>query len=759
MRAILFFFFLVLFLAIPSSFLSGQARGVIDLDVPWKFHVGDSVLFKQPGFDDSHWGALRVDLMWEDQGHPGLDGYGWYRTRVTIPSSLVKNALLKDSLGFFLGKIDDIDRVYLNGMLLGHNGVTVAPGTADTPITRAAPDLWMTDRTYVLGVHDPRIHWDSVNVIAVRVLDVGGMGGMWSGGQQIRMKRPSDYLSLDLNASPRFTGSSVMKTFRLKNISTHYHLSGTLEINARGKLDGRRLLHESKRFSLDPESVLEFPLKLSARDQSAVVTYTHLLSPGPDSLVFSEELPYLLTPVLSASPRINSPSRFGARPGHRFFYGIPASGERPMVFKASGLPRGLDLDPLTGVITGKVAERGSFTVTLYARNDYGEAKRPLTIIIGDTIALTPPMGWNSWNAWGLSVDQKKVLAAARAFREKGLQDHGWSYINIDDGWELKGDDPRPKRTPDGSIIVNEKFPNMRALGDSIHALGLKFGIYSSPGPLTCGGYIGSYGYAQKDAESYASWGIDYLKYDWCTYSTIAKDTSTLELMKPYREMRDALAGVKRDIFYSLCQYGMGNVWEWGAAVGGNSWRTTGDITDTWKSVREIGFSQIDDAPFAGPGRWNDPDMLVIGRVGWGPSLHPSRLTPDEQYSHVTLWCLLSAPLLIGCDVTDLDKFTLNLLTNDEVIAIDQDALGKQARPVIRLDSLQVWVKELEDGTRAAGVFNLSGKTASITLGLSQLGFQRQVHARDVWRHRDLGKFDSGIPVTVPSHGVILLKIR
>ncbi|RPH35270.1 hypothetical protein EHM92_06465, partial [bacterium] len=197
-------------------------------------------------------------------------------------------------------------------------------------------------------------------------------------------------------------------------------------------------------------------MKFPARDQAALASYTCVLVPGPDSLIVTEELPYLLTPTISASPRINGPSRFGARAGHPFLYTIPASGERPMVFKVRGLPRGLDLDPLSGIISGSVAERGSYEVTLFAKNDFGEATRPFEIVIGDTIALTPPMGWNSWNAWGWSVDQGKIVAAARAFKDKGLLDHGWSYINVDDGWTIKGDDPRPKRERDGSILVNRK---------------------------------------------------------------------------------------------------------------------------------------------------------------------------------------------------------------------------------------------------------------------------------------------------------------
>jgi hypothetical protein len=203
---------------------------------------------------------------------------------------------------------------------------------------------------------------------------------------------------------------------------------------------------------------------------------------------------------------------------------------------------------------------------------------------------------------------------------------------------------------------------------------------------------------------------------------------------------------------------MSNVWEWGAEVGGNLWRTTGDITDTWESLRDIGFNQVENGPFAGPGRWNDPDMLVVGWVGWGPNLHPTKLTPDEQYTHISLWCLLSAPLLIGCDMQRLDAFTLNLLTNDEVLAIDQDPLGKQAKPVIKEGNIQVWVKELEGGTNAIGIFNLSDKTETYMLNLKTIGIEGKVKVRDLWRQKDIGVFMDVFEAHVPSHGVVLVKI-
>ena len=472
--------------------------------------------------------------------------------------------------------------------------------------------------------------------------------------------------------------------------------------------------------------------------------------------MITDETPYICTPLAPAEPKINGPSITAARPGNPFLYTIPATGARPMLFEAAGLPDGLKLDKNTGIITGKVDVKGEYKVLLKAKNNKGIASRQLTISIGDRICLTPPMGWNSWNCWGLAVDEQKVVASAHTYRDKGLMNHGWNYINIDDGWEIYRD-KEPKRDADGNILTNEKFPDMKRLGDSIHALGLKFGIYSSPGPLTCGGYTASYQHEAQDARSFASWGVDYLKYDWCSYDGIAKDTTLAEYKKPYFVMRDALAGVNRDIVYSLCQYGMADVWKWGDEVGGNLWRTTGDITDTWESLYEIGFSQVANQPYARPGNWNDPDMLIVGWVGWGPNLHPTRLTPDEQYTHISLWSLLSAPLLIGCDLQRLDDFTLNLLTNDEVIAIDQDPLGSQAKQVIVQGDVQVWVKQLADGTQAVGVFNTGKQTARFNLDFQKAGLKKDIGLRDLWRQKELGRFTSGIEVSVPSHGVLLLK--
>jgi alpha-galactosidase len=467
----------------------------------------------------------------------------------------------------------------------------------------------------------------------------------------------------------------------------------------------------------------------------------------------SEVLPYLLTPKTPDEPQINGAKVVGSRPGNEFLFAVPATGKRPLVYAAENLPAGLKIDPETGIITGTTPKPGKYATVLIVKNHLGENRRELTIISGNGISLTPPMGWNSWNCWGLSVDAGKVKQAADYLVSSGLRDHGWTYINIDDGWEID------KRTPSGEITGNAKFPDFKELSDYAHSKGIKLGIYSSPGPMTCGGYLGTFGHEMQDARTFARWGIDYLKYDWCSYGQIALDNSLPELKKPYQVMREVLNRIDRDIIFSLCQYGMGNVWEWGEEVGGNLWRTTGDITDTWASMSAIGFNQTIPGPYAGPGHWNDPDMLIVGWVGWGPNLHPTRLTASEQYTHISLWALLAAPLLLGNDLSRLDDFTLNLLTNDEVLAINQDPLGKQARQVIHNNMVQIWLKELEDGSKAIGIFNLDDKKREIEVSWSDLGLTSNQKVWDVWRQRDQGVFGNSYITSVLSHGVTLIAVR
>lgn len=463
---------------------------------------------------------------------------------------------------------------------------------------------------------------------------------------------------------------------------------------------------------------------------------------------------YCLTPAAPAEPRYNGPAVLGARPGHPIYFRLPFSGERPMRFKACGLPKGLQLDRENGVVSGAVERPGEYSIKWKARNAAGRGVGRMVLKVGDTIALTPPMGWNSWNCWGLEVSQEKVAASAKALIDSGLADYGYSYINIDDAWQGE------ERGADGVLLPNDRFPDIAALGDWLHRNGLKLGIYSSPGDRTCGGYLGALDHEMKDAGTWASWGVDYLKYDLCGYRKILAEMPSVgksEHIQPYLVMKAALAAQPRDIVYSICQYGLEEVWTWGEEAGGNLWRTTGDLTDKWERVVRIGFvKQRPAVGYSGPGHWNDPDMLVVGKVGWGEGLRDTRLTPDEQYSHVSLWALLAAPLIIGGDLAAIDAFTLNLLCNNEVIAVDQDPLGKQASLLWEDESLQIWGRPLSDGSSAAGIFNMGEKALEVNVPdrLKEAGYAGFKSCRDLWRQTECPA-----TVRIPSHGVILVRMR
>jgi alpha-galactosidase len=497
----------------------------------------------------------------------------------------------------------------------------------------------------------------------------------------------------------------------------------------------------------------------------AVIEYT---GQRPETTQTPVEPAVILTPPPSPKPRINGAKVFGVRPGSPFLYTIAATGERTMAFEAEGLPAGLKLDANTGQITGSIEKKGEYTVKLRAVNSLGVAERPLKIVVGDTLTLVPFMGWNSWYCFLSKVTDADIRAAADAMVTSGLINHGYSYINIDDGWEIVpgSKDPQlggPTRDAQGRINTNKKFPDMKALADYIHSKGMKFGIYSSPGPKTCARFEGSYGHEEQDAATYAEWGVDLLKYDWCSYGGVApKKPSLADYKKPYEVMNAALVKQKRDILYSLCQYGMGDVWKWGAEVGGNCWRTTGDLGGTQDlagNMFRIGFSQNGLEKYAGPGHWNDPDFLMIGYIAWRGSLRPTPMTPNEQYTHVTLWSLLAAPLVFSGDMTRLDAFTTSLLTNDEVLDVNLDPLGKQGRRVALRDELEVWAKELEDGTKAVGLFNRSEGEADVEVKWSDLGVKGKQIVRDLWRQKDVGTFDDGFTMKVGRRGAGMISVR
>ncbi len=697
-----------------------------------RFHVGDDMAWKQAGFDDGAWQVLTLDKDWNQQGIRNSEGFGWYRIHVVIPSTLKKGVMEQVLLD--LGPIDDTDETWLNGVLVGKTGRN--PGDAG-----GYEGEWDTPRRYLV---DPKlVNWDRENVIAVRVYNGGDPGGFYARPAWIGKPLLTDYVSLSL------TGKDGAYTAMLHSaIKT----SGTVETVIKDPVTEKELPTRPIKVKLSPKKDITVPVKATERSRLTVIYRDDRFD---ETLEVELCTPYILTPPAPATPRYNGPLVFGVRPGSPVIFRLAFSGDKPMKYAVEGLPEGVKLDPDKGVLSGCVAKEGDYPLVLIAKNAKGETRAEFTLKVGSQIALTPPMGWNSWNCWGTSVSQERVMASAAAFLNAGLADYGYSYINIDDAWESA------ERNPDGTIGTNDKFPDMKGLSDWLHANGLKLGIYSSPGDRTCGGYLGTLGHEKQDAETWNAWGIDYLKYDWCGYAKVfnpSNDHSTAAYLRPYVKMQQYLREQPRDIFYSLCQYGMANVWEWGAFIDANSWRTTGDITDTWDSLYSIGFEQqVGLHPYAGPGHWNDPDMLVVGKVGWSDNLRDSRLTPDEQYTHISLWSLLAANMLIGCDLSQIDAFTFNLLCNNEVNAVNQDILGKQAHQDVVEDGMQMWSRELYDGGIAVGIFNLNDGTVPVDLAgaLGKIGIEGVETVRDLWRQKDIpmGTYQ------VPSHGVLYIKVK
>lgn len=512
----------------------------------------------------------------------------------------------------------------------------------------------------------------------------------------------------------------------------------------------------------------------------ARITYT---GSSPFPAVQQTEEPYILTPAAPDKPRINGPSIIGARPGAPVLYRIPATGKKPVDFSISNLPAGLNYQAGSRIITGKIARAGDYTFKITAKNEWGIDSMDLTIRVGDTLALTPHMGWNSWYIHYDRVSDAIMREAADQMIASGMAEYGYQYVNIDDCWMIKvdSDDPEiggPVRDEKGKLLTNKRFPDMNAMTDYIHEKGLKAGTYISPGPRTCAGYAGSYEYETLDAKTFADWGFDFLKYDWCSYGQVQPPNDREDYIAPYDLMWKELKKQDRDIVLNLCQYGMDQVWEWGGNVG-NSWRTTGDLglnsAGSMPGFYGIGRSNADHWQYAKPGNWNDPDYILIGWVGAAHGMGegvPTDLMPSEQYAYMSMWSLMAAPLIFSGDMAKLDAFTLNVLCNHEVIAVNQDVLGKQGEIIREGNDEMIMVKELADGSKAVGLFHVTDNSGSpsgyfdwggdapqkIKVTAEELGIQGPFQARDLWRQKDLGEFDSFIELEVPWHGAQMLRI-
>jgi alpha-galactosidase len=484
------------------------------------------------------------------------------------------------------------------------------------------------------------------------------------------------------------------------------------------------------------------------------------------------EEPYILTPPPATAPRINGAKIVGASVGKPFMFNIATTGERPLIFEAAGLPEGLTLDAGKGLITGVATKEGRYVVPVKAKNSRDECRDTLEIVIGGGLALTPHMGWNSWYCYQTRVTQDIMEKSAKAMYDKGLINFGYTYVNIDDGWEVKvnSDDPvlgGQVRNPDGTIRTNKNFPDMRRMTDYIHSLGLKAGLYSSPGLATCANYAGSLHYEGQDVNSYCDWGFDFLKYDWCSYGREVKHhpVSQEDLKKPYLLIDSILKRADRDIILNICQYGMGEVWKWGKSVGGHSWRTAGDIG--WNTPELIstmftaGIFQETIRQYSGPDGWNDPDYLLFGKIwNWQEERDmPSPMSPSEQYTCMTLWCMMSAPLIFSGELVSLDEFTQNVLCNAEVIDVNQDRLGKPGYSVYKQDFTEIWKKELHDGSTAIAIFNKSPLKSLVSVDWKSIGYETKKTVRDLWRQKDLGTTAKASQFEIPRHGCVLLKVK
>ncbi len=475
----------------------------------------------------------------------------------------------------------------------------------------------------------------------------------------------------------------------------------------------------------------------------------------------------LLTPVPKPSPRINGPMVYGCRPGHPFLYRIPCQGERPISFSVKGLPKELKLDPSTGIISGTVPSIGEYQLVIEAKNSKGKDSRKFRIVSGDKLALTPPMGYNHWYAHYDRITDQMMREAADVMISSGMADVGYEYVNIDDCWmnAPKNNDPKrvgPLRDEKGNIITNSYFPDMKGLTDYIHAKGLKAGIYTSPGPLTCGGFTGAYQHEEQDARQFAAWGFDFLKYDWCSYGEIAgKDKSIEAFQKPYIQMGTILKDMDRDIVFNLCQYGMGDVWKWGGKVDGHCWRTSGDLGFELDRIFDVALKNSEHREYSKPGEWNDPDYIQIGYIGNANNMGIPELSPMPaamQYAYMSLWSLMAAPLIYSGDMSKLDEFTLNVLCNPEVIEVNQDELGECGLVIKKSDQTFLMVKNLVDGSKAVGLFNRSKNDAEVEVNWAELQISGKQTVRDLWRQKDLGKFNGKYNVQVPAQGVVMVII-
>ena len=464
--------------------------------------------------------------------------------------------------------------------------------------------------------------------------------------------------------------------------------------------------------------------------------------------------------LFEGAPVFHGAQVVGNYPNTPFIFTIPTTGARPITFEVKNLPAGLLLDPSTGIITGNVKTPGEYKLKVTATNSKGNSEEEIKIVIGETLCLTPAMGWNSWNVFTKTLDEKMVMDMADAMVNTGMRDLGYQYINMDDFWHADTRDSIGRPVPDP-----KKFPHgMKYLSDYVHSKGLKLGIYSCAGNMTCGRRFGGYTYEEIDAKTYAEWGIDLLKYDYC-YAP--PTTKTAEAR--YSKMGAALKHSGRSIVFSICEWGFRHPWKWGQQAGGQYWRVSPDIMDSWKfpsiwvfSMKAILNREEKLWKYAGPGHWNDPDMLIVGNYGKGLATGGNGLykgmTDVEYQTHFSLWGMFAAPLLASNDLRSMNEATAAILTNAEMLAINQDALGEQAKPVYKMGGIRVYLKHLSNGSLAVAVLNTSSSEKKFALKASTLGLHDTWNMRDVWKHEDTGMLKEKLSLNIKPHQTMVFKL-
>jgi len=455
-----------------------------------------------------------------------------------------------------------------------------------------------------------------------------------------------------------------------------------------------------------------------------------------------------LTPSVAASPRINGPSVIGARPGRPVLWRVPVTGEAPVACTVSGLPEGLAFDPATRILSGSVSQRGEYALKVTAGNAKGKAVRTLSLKVGDAVGLTPSLGWCACGL-GEAVSADKVEAAAEALVRSGLADHGWCYVSVADLWQDKS------RSADGTIRPNANFADVKGLADFLHARGLKLGLGSVTSLETARGGAGSWLHEEQDARTFAAWGCDAVTYRWVDPGRELGGSGLSRQMLPFLLMGRAVASCGRDMLFAVCQDGVNRVATWGRCVDATSWRVSGPVRPVWRQVTGAINRQCRFWHFSEPGRVNDAGPLF---VGCSPMPNAPRLTPNELYTQVSVWSLLSSPLTLVCDVERLDPLSIGILTNDEVLEIGQDPLCAAGARVASKGRSDVWVKPLADGSFALGLVNRDMKDSEVAADLVALGFEGSWKVRDCWRQADEGVVTGRYAKGVPGHATHLVRL-